>query len=122
MPACIPDDFGCNKPMGLLLVILLLYWIWGLPVLILFNYFFTRSFYPSMDLLSSSGLAFAVSLIIFMPLINPAGSFFGDTLMPWYVAVSIPPKPIFETLPVLITMLTSALSIGVFQWMLRRNS
>ena len=100
--------------MGILIVPLLIYPVWGIPALVIFNFLFTRHLYLTHSALQSGSIALAVSFLIFAPLSIPSQSFFGSIFAPWYIAPFLtPPSVEFSFIGVFVTFIVAITSIAL---------
>lgn len=101
--------------MGVLLILFLVYPIWGFPGLIIFNYFLTKKLCKTHSGISAGVMAFFISAILFMPLAIPAQSFFSEIYVPWYLSLLMtPPSPEFSLLGFGVTALLSLVTSTLF--------
>lgn len=98
----------------MLLMIVLLYQFYAIPVGMVFVFLLTRSLLKHHAPRAVAVIVFAWTMVIFMPLLTPARSIFSDTYSPWYLALLMsPPTPEFRLAPLVMTVVISLASIWV---------
>jgi len=99
---------------AMLLMIVLFYQYYAVPVGMVFVFLLTRRQLQRHTPSATAGIVFAWTLAIFMPLLTPARSIFADIYSPWYLALLMsPPAPEFRFAPLIMTVVIALVSIWV---------
>lgn len=107
--------------MSVILVLFLVYPLWGVPLLLGVNFFLTRKLLRGRAPAAAWAMALGVNLLLFAPLVTKAHGFFGDTYAPWYLAYMMsPPSPEFSLQGVVAVVLLSTASSAICILMSKR--
>lgn len=109
----------------MLLVLLLLYPIWGLPLHLVVNFFLTRKLLRHHSPVAAWAMALGVNVLLFAPLVTKAHSFFDDMYLPWYLAYAMsPPSPEFSmtALMAVVSLSTAGSAIWILISKSRKGS